>query len=250
MQVVVDSLLTHYEAKGSGKLVVLLHGWGDSAIGLKDLQTALAKNYKVVAMDLPGFGGTQAPPQAWGLSEYAHFVEHFLVKIRAENTYALVGHSNGGAIAIRGLGQGWLQAERLVLMASAGVRGTYKGRMKVLRLVTKAGKAFTTPLPKGVKKRLRQKVYSTVGSDMLVAEHLQETFKKVVTDDVRADAARLRLPTLLLYGENDQSTPLWYGQQYHELINNSTLEVLAGAEHFVHLERPHEVTKAIEGFLQ
>src|SRR6266705_4642174 len=110
MQVVVDSLLTHYEVKGSGKLVVLLHGWADSAKGLDQLQLALAIHYQVIAIDLPGFGGTEAPVQPWGLNEYAHFIEHFLLKVRAGNVWSLIGHSNGGAIAIRGLGQGWLRA--------------------------------------------------------------------------------------------------------------------------------------------
>jgi pimeloyl-ACP methyl ester carboxylesterase len=250
MQVVVDSLLTHYEIKGSGKLVVLLHGWGDAAVGLKALHESLAKDYRVVALDLPGFGGTQPPPQPWGLNEYAHFVEHFLLKVRAGKTWAVIGHSNGGAIAIRGAGQGWLEPERLVLIASAGIRGTYKGRMKALRMVSKAGKALTAPLPNSVKNRLRKTVYTTVGSDMLVAEHLQETFKRIVTDDVRIDAARIFVPTLLLYGEKDTAAPVWYGESYHELIKDSTLEIFPGADHFVHLERPDEVTKAIKGFLK
>lgn len=250
MQVVVDSLLTQYDVKGSGRVVVLLHGWGDTAKGLSALQGSLAKEYQVISLNLPGFGGTQAPPKPWGLGEYAQFVERFLLKIHAEKTWAFIGHSNGGAIAIRGMGRGWLQAERLVLIASAGIRGTYKGRMKAIRLVTKAGKALTAPLPKSVKQRLRKQVYKTVGSDMLVAEHLQETFKRVVTDDVRADAKAIDAPVLLLYGEKDQATPVWYGEQYHELLPHSTLEVFPGAGHFVHTERPQEVAKAIKEFLR
>ena len=104
------------------------------------------------------------------------------------------------------------------------------------------------PLPKRVKEKLRKKVYKTVGSDMLVAEHLQETFKKVVTDDARVDAAQLTLPTLLLYGEQDDAAPVWYGEAYHQLITGSTLEVFPGAGHFVHIDRPAEVVKAIEEF--
>jgi pimeloyl-ACP methyl ester carboxylesterase len=249
MQVVVESLLTHYETEGTGKLVLLLHGWGDSAAGLKGLQHALAKTYQVIAVDLPGFGNTEAPKGVWGLDEYAAFTGAFLQKIAAAPAYAIAGHSNGGAIAIRGLATGSLQADKLILLASAGVRGTYKGRVKILRYITKAGKALTMPLPKSIKKKIQKKVYKTVGSDMLVAEHLQETFKKVVTDDVRANAGQLTQPTLLIYGEKDESTPLWYGETYHELIPVSTLEVLPGAGHFVHLDRPTEVVKAIEGFL-
>ncbi len=249
MQVVVDSLLTHYTSVGKGKLVVLLHGWGDSAAGLKSLQQQLSKNYTAVSIDLPGFGGTQAPPAAWGLDDYARFVEQFLKKTGTQSVYAFVGHSNGGAIAIRGLGKGLLSAEKLVLLASAGIRGTYKGRVKALRVITKIGKALASPLPKTVKNKLRRQVYQTVGSDMLVAEHLQETFKKVITDDVRNDAATISQPTLLVYGEKDESAPVWYGEAYHQLISNSTLEILPGAGHFVHLDRAHDVEKAVVEFL-
>src|SRR5689334_4037297 len=134
MQVVVDSLLTRYTREGKGKQVLLLHGWGDSAAGFRVLQHALAKKYCVTAVDLPGFGGTQAPPAPWGLDDYAQFVAHFFTKIEDKPVYAIVGHSNGGAIAIRGLGSGVLNADKLVLLASAGIRGTYKGRVKALRV--------------------------------------------------------------------------------------------------------------------
>jgi pimeloyl-ACP methyl ester carboxylesterase len=104
-------------------------------------------------------------------------------------------------------------------------------------------------LPKSVKGRLRKKAYKTIGSDMLVAEHLQETFKKVVEDDVRADAARLDLPTLLIYGDQDEQAPPWYGEEYHRLMPKSKLTILPGAGHFVHRDRSEEVTKAIKEFL-
>jgi pimeloyl-ACP methyl ester carboxylesterase len=253
MQVVVDTLLTHYETAGpakGGPLVVLLHGWGDSAAGLKGLQKALAVRYTVIALDLPGFGTTQAPHDVWGLDEYAKFVAVFLQKINAGPVAVLAGHSNGGAIALRGLAKGYIQAGKLILLASAGIRGEYKGRVKALRYLAKAGKALTMPLPKSVRQKIRKKAYHAIGSDMLVAEHLQETFKRVVTDDTRADAESLTIPTLLLYGEQDDATPVRYGELYHECIDNSTLEIFPGAGHFVHIDRQKEVVQAIEEFMR
>lgn len=249
MQVVVDSLLTHYTVAGKGKVVLLLHGWGDSGAGLQSLVASLAKTFRVIALDLPGFGGTEPPKNPWGLSEFANFTQHFLLKIDAPATFAIIGHSNGGAIAIRGLASDTLHAERLVLLGSAGIRGEYKGRVKALRVFTKIGKALTAPLPKSAKQHLRRKVYGTIGSDMLVAEHLQETFKKIVTDDVREDAATLQQPTLLIYGENDEQTPPWMGESFHQLIKDSTLEILPGAGHFVHHDRPEQVQKTVQEFL-
>jgi pimeloyl-ACP methyl ester carboxylesterase len=242
--------MTQYLRGGKGKTVVLLHGWGDAAAGLQPVYDYLRKDYDVIAVDLPGFGGTQAPPQAWGLDDYVTFVRDFLAKAGVKQVYAFVGHSNGGAIAIRGLGNGTLQAEKLVLLASAGIRNEYKGRNKVLRILAKTGKLATKPLPKSMQNKLRRQAYQSIGSDMLVAEHLQETFKRVVTDDVRADAAQIVQPVLLVYGEQDESTPVWYGEQYHELMNESTLEILPGAGHFVHLDRPKDVQKAVTEFLR
>lgn len=250
MQVIVDGLLVTYERSGQGKKVVLLHGWGDRASGLHALQVTLAKNYEVIVPDLPGFGGTQAPKETWGLDDYVRFITHFLEKINCTEVYTFIGHSNGGALILRGVGRGMLAAQRLVLLASAGVRGEYKGRNRAFRYLAKAGKALTLPLPVGVKKKLRRKVYDAIGSDMLVAEHLQETFKRVVSEDVRAEAAKIVAPTLLIYGEMDRATPVRYGEWFHELIEGSTLEVLPGAGHFVHIDRPHEVTSAIEEFLR
>ena len=246
MQVVVNGLLANYQQTGKGKTLLVLHGWGDSAKGLTPFIHELSKNYLVTALDLPGFGGSETPQQTWGLTDYAEFVQAFVGKIKLQPD-VLVGHSNGGAIAIRALTNG-LSASQLVLVASAGIRGEYKGRLKALRLVTKAGKLATSPLPKRIKHALRRKVYKTVGSDMLVAEHLQETFKKVVQDDVREEASRITLPTLLIYGDHDASTPLRYGEILHQAIQGSRLQVITGADHWLPTENTQEVCNIITEF--
>jgi pimeloyl-ACP methyl ester carboxylesterase len=249
MQIVVNQLLTTYQRTGKGKLVLMLHGWGDTSRGLQDLQSVLATRFDVLVLDLPGFGGTQAPAAAWGLSEYASFVAAVIDKLKAK-PYAIIGHSNGGAIAIRGLANGTLQAEKLVLLASAGIRNQYNGRNLVLRVAAKTGKALTKPLPKTLQKKLRAKAYQTIGSDMLVAEHMQETFKRVVTDDVQADTLHVTIPSLLVYGYDDTATPLHYGELLQAGLRHSELHVVARAGHFVHLDQPVEVTDLIERFLK
>lgn len=249
MNVIVDGLMTNYSLRGSGSVVVLLHGWGDSAQGLSTIAESLADSHTVISVDLPGFGGTQAPAVAWGLDDYIQFVVHFLEKIGQSKVLAYVGHSNGGALAIRGLAQDVLSADKLVLIASAGIRNRQKGRKRALMMVAKAGKALTAPLPQATRKRLRQKLYARAGSDMLVAEHLTETFKRVVSQDVQQDARQLNLPTLLIYGSADEATPPTFGERYVQLIAGSRLEVIAGAGHFVHLEAAPQVQKLIREFL-
>ncbi|MCW1908309.1 MAG: alpha/beta hydrolase [Candidatus Saccharibacteria bacterium] len=249
MQVVVNKLITRYELTGKGKTVLLLHGWGDTLAGFHDLTAALSEKHQVVVLDLPGFGQTQAPAEAWDLLDYAKFVRDFLKKTKIKPS-VIVGHSNGGAIALKGLGNGVLTADKLVLLASSGIRGEYKGRVKAARLITKTGKALSRPLPSTMRFRLRRKVYDTIGSDMLVAENLQESFKKIVADDVRPDAAKVKIPALLLYGDKDTATPLSYGKMLADEMPKAILDDISPAGHFVHHDQPEMVLNRIREFLK
>jgi pimeloyl-ACP methyl ester carboxylesterase len=249
MNVVVDGLLTNYARTGSGKVVVILPGWGDTSVGWRAFQKQLSAHYDVVVLDLPGFGGTQAPEGAWGLDEYAIFVGKFVHKLDLGVPHAVIGHSNGGAIAQRGLRAGTITADRLVLLASAGIRNQNSGRTVALRVLAKVGNLGTMLLSSNARQKLRQRLYKSVGSDLLVAEHMQPTFRKIIADDTQQDAAMIAVPTLLIYGDKDTATPPAYGQTFHKLIPSSKLEIVPGAGHFVHLEQPRAILKQIEDFL-
>ena len=250
MQIVVDGLLTHYQLQGKGKLVLLLHGWGDSSKGLAALQTQLSASYQVLAIDLPGFGASQVPKQAWGLNEYAEFVAAVVEKLKLKQPYALVGHSNGGAVAICGVAQDVLQPRKLILLAAAGIRHKNEARKAVLSLLAKTGNLATLWMPERYRRTLRESLYKAAGSDQLVVPGMEATFKRIVSQDVQADAARIDTPTLLIFGEQDKAVPLADGERYHQLLANSQLEVLPAVGHFVHLERPSGVGKLIQDFLK
>ena len=247
MQVVVDSLLTNYTRLGSGKTVVVLHGWGDNIAGIAPFLKGLSSHYDVVAMDVPGFGGTQAPDTSWGLDEYAGFLSSFLAKLNIK-PYAIIGHSNGGAIAIRAISHG-LKTDKLVLLASAGVRGDNKKSVGVARVITKVGKVLAKPLPQKTQRKLRSTVYSTLGSDMLVAEHMQETFKRIVADDVREDATKITQPTLLIYGQNDVSTPVHIGMTLQAAIPKSKIEIIPDVGHMLPTDATDTILKMITEFV-
>jgi pimeloyl-ACP methyl ester carboxylesterase len=249
MQVMVNGLLTKYELTGSGPLLLILHGWGDDGRGWVQLQNALSKTHKVLIPDLPGFGGTDAPKQAWGLTDYATFIQALLLKINLGDPDTILAHSNGGAMAIRGLAIKKFAANKLILLGSAGIRTEYSGKKKVFRLLAKTGKVLTTPLPSSYKQKLRRKMYASIGSDMFVAEHLQETFKRIVTDDVQNDAPNVAVKTLLIYGEQDAATPVRYGKKLEQLLPQATLNVVPSAEHFVHKDQFDQVIAQIEEFL-
>ena len=250
MQIVVDDLLAYYDLSGKGKLVLLLHGWGDNARGLSTLRQSLAKKYQVLALDLPGFGSSQVPREVWDLDNYASFVQALLSKLDLKQPYAVIGHSNGGALAVRAVSLGLLKPRKLVLLAASGIRTGGGTKRFILKVIAKTGDAATIWLPERYRQALRRSLYGAAGSDMLVMPQLQETFKKTVRQDVQADAASITIPTLLIYAENDRAVPPGDGQKYHQLIKGSRLEIIAGAGHFVHHDQPARVETLIKDFLR
>jgi pimeloyl-ACP methyl ester carboxylesterase len=86
---------------------------------------------------------------------------------------------------------------------------------------------------------------------MLVVPHLQETFKRTVRQDIQADAAKLELSTLLIYGAEDTATPVEsIGKRLQRQISLSKLEVIEGADHFVHQTAADRVTGLVKEFLK
>ena len=125
MQLVLDNLLVNYTEYGSGKNVIfLIHGWADSGQTFEMLAKQLVDDmpgYKAITVDLPGFGATQPPAEPWSLEDYALFCAKFLKKLDVKSKI-IIGHSNGGAIAIQGLASKSLKADKLIMIGSAGIR--------------------------------------------------------------------------------------------------------------------------------
>ena len=246
---IVNNLAVVYNQQGKGVDVLLLHGWGDDHQTFSQLSAELSKNYRLTAPDLPGFGASDPPKTAWDLTSYAHWVESFCTKVGI-SPQIVIGHSNGGALAVHAIAQGQLKPNKLVLLASSGVRDTAKIRRAGIKVIAKTGKLATFWLPLSAKQKLQKKLYGSVGSDMLVAPELIETFKRTVKQDIQHDAKSLSLPTLLIYGSQDKATPIKdIGQVLHKHINGSKLNIVNGAGHFVHQDAPSEVNASIKDFL-
>lgn len=249
MKCIVNGLATEYRMTGKGPAVVLLHGWADKSDTFELLIDRLKQKYTVIAPDLPGFGGSELPREPYELSDFANFVAEFLQKIGVKSVYAFIGHSNGGAICIKGLSMGILSSDKVVLLASSGIRGEYRTSKKLVRIAVKTAKVPTKLLPKRTQKKLRSAVYKTIGSDMLVAENMQETFKLIVSEDLTTEAAMIPQPCLLIYGSEDSATPLRYGEILAKQIEQARLVRIEGADHFLHHTHSSEVEGLITKFL-
>lgn len=249
MQCIVDNHIVGYDISGTGKAVLLLHGWGANRKSLVALSESLSKTYKVINLDVPGFGESEKPDAPWGVTDYADWLTRFLSKIDQKDLYACLGHSNGGAIAIKLVSNGF-PLQKLVLVAASGIRKRGTGKKLFYKAVSKTGKAATIVLPKKLKRSLRDKWYKKIGSELYHAPGMEESFKKVTREDLLLEANMISCPTLLLYGSLDDATPVLFGRMYHEVIENSELDIIEGAGHYSFIDKPELVKSRIQGFLK
>lgn len=248
MKVIVGNLATEYQDEGTGSAFLMLHGWKDSLNTFDEL-VPLLPGYRIIRLDMPGFGGSDAPPSAWGVGEYVDFVQAFIEKLNV-TPEIIVGHSFGGRVAIKGVGSGVLKPKKLVLIAAAGLARRRTLKNHLLAGFAKIGRVATSIPPLSLwQNTLRRKLYGALGSDYFAAGSLKETFKKVVSEDLSEYAAKITIPTLLVWGRDDASTPLSQAERIHELIERSQLDIVMNAGHFVHKEKPEEVANFIKMFI-
>jgi pimeloyl-ACP methyl ester carboxylesterase len=247
MKVIVKGLATEFQDEGSGPVLLMLHGWGDSLHSF-DLLTHRLGGYRIVRLDLPGFGGTELPKGEWNVGDYARFVQEFCKKIDITPQY-LIGHSFGGRVSIQGLARGILSAKKLILTASAGVADRPTVQNNAFIAIAKIGKVLLKPFPQSWYLNLRRELYNVTGGDYVSAGALKETFIKVISEDLSVDASQIKIPVLLIWGEDDFVTPVSEGKKLNELIEDSKLHILHGAGHFVHQQKIDEVTDLIKKFL-
>ena len=250
MQVVINDVLTSYYVSGAGEVILMLHGWGDSSRTFEKLEKNLSKNYKVICLDLPGFGSTDTPKETYSLQSYAEFIEKFLMKIGVSKIYTIVGHSNGGAIALKALATKSLSCQKLILLASSGVRSAYTPSKKLLRVAAKTARIPTFLLSKPAQLKIKKHVYKKIGSDLFVAENMQETFKIIVSEDLVSQLTTIDTETLLIYGDKDTATPMAHGEKLAKALENSRLEIIKGGGHFLHQTHTEQINELIEDFIE
>ncbi len=88
----------NYFEGGNGKIIIFLHGWGQSSVCFLELAEKIKKGYKVFLLDLPGFGKSGTPDFIWNYNNYAKIVQEFCEKLDIKNPI-IVGHSFGAKIA-------------------------------------------------------------------------------------------------------------------------------------------------------
>ncbi|HLG51735.1 MAG TPA: alpha/beta hydrolase [Chloroflexota bacterium] len=249
----VDGIRASYVRVGRGQPVVLLHGWGGSAASFGPIPALLADRCDVVAIDLPGFGATPRPPVPWGTFEYAAFVASFL-RQGGLAPCTLIGHSFGGRVSLAVAAQEPALVTRLVLVDSAGIVPR-RGPRYYLRVysVKALRAALSLPGLAGVRAAVMDRLYRRVGSaDFNAATDpiLRATLVRVVNEDLRHLMPSIKAPTLLIWGDQDQDTPLSDARLMERLIPDAGLVVFEGAGHFSYLDRLDQFCRVVAHFIE
>ncbi len=237
-KILIGAVNIHYKLAGTGDRVLLLHGWGGSIDSwLPVTKDLLAKSYQVLAIDFPGFGKSDPPPEPWGVPQYATALQELLDRLDFRPTH-VVGHSFGGRVAIVLAAERPEQVNKLVLVAAAGIR-TVSSRVRVVRTLTKTVKTvFSLPGLSTFRPRVQSALNRRfASSDYQQAGELRDTFVKVVNQDLRDYARRIKAPTLLIWGDKDTETLMAEAQVLNSCIPDSGLVVLQGGGHYAYLEQ-------------
>jgi pimeloyl-ACP methyl ester carboxylesterase len=224
---------------GPGPLIVGLHGWGRDRNDLRDALSGFAQ----IRIDLPGFGLSPRPAQACGSPQYAALVAAALDEHGLAEPAVLVGHSNGGRVAV------CLAAARpdlvrgLVLCGVPLLRDPGQGRPALgYRLARSARRAR---LLSG--RRFEAIRRSRASADYNAATGvMREVLVTVVNESLDAQLRAITCPVALLWGAGDRAVPpAMAGRAGALLAGPVTAEIIDGAGHDVHLQAPARVGAAI-----
>ena len=236
------------DAPSGAPPVLVLHGWGASIEAVASIVEGLAGRLEVVAVDLPGFGESSEPGEAWDAGAYARFALALCDELELER-FSLVGHSHGGRTGIVLAATRPERVARMVLTGAAGIKPkrkpSYYGRVAVAKAGRAVGAVGGAP-GRRLQDRMRRRVAST---DWLEAsETMRGTFRLLIAEDISPHLPNVRASTLLLWGTHDEDTPLWMARRMEAEIPDAALVELDGG-HFAYAERAGEFNRIAAHFL-
>jgi pimeloyl-ACP methyl ester carboxylesterase len=255
MNIVVDGYNISYKITGTGeKTAVMLQGWGTD-LGIYDsVADSINEEYRFIQFDLPGFGGSDEPREAWNVDAYADFFCRFLEALQVKSA-TLIGHSYGGRVIIKLASRESLPfaIERIVLIDSAGVlpRKTFSQKLKIRRY-------------KALKKLLNAKLVYALFPELVddwrsrqgsadyrnASPMMRQCLVMAVNEDLTPLLPKIKYDTLLIWGDKDTATPIGDAKLMEEKIPASGLAVLEGAGHFCFLERPSVFRSIMRSYFQ
>jgi pimeloyl-ACP methyl ester carboxylesterase len=261
-----------YRIAGSGPPVVLIHGMVNSSRHWEAVALRLADEYTVIAPDLIGHGDSATPRGDYSLGAHAASIRDLLAAIGVD-TATIVGHSLGGGVAMQFFYQFPQRTERLVLVSSGGLGHEVSPLLRSAALPGASAALWLAAHPRLLStltragERLERRgsgkgVYlSAIARAMRPLERpgareaFLQTLRSVIDVKGQRVSARDRLyllssmPTLIVWGERDNTIPMSHGRATHEAVPGSRFETLPRAAHFPNLEDPEGLAAVLRDFL-
>ncbi len=207
--------------------IVFLHGWGSSKEIMKQAFGDRLKDFRLIFIDLPGFGGSCVSVPIKTL-DYANIVKLFLDSLHV-GSYVVVGHSFGGKIGAI------LNPKKLILLSSAGIPTNKSIKVKTKIVLFKV---FKHIVPKSM---YRLFASSDVGG---MSQTMYEIFKSVVDEDFRPIFKKVTSTTLVFWGKEDRVTPINSGKEISQIIMGSRFYPLTG-DHFFFMKNSEFIADKI-----
>jgi pimeloyl-ACP methyl ester carboxylesterase len=236
----------HFESAGSGFPLVLLHGLGSNARSWSRQLEDLSKDFLVIAWDAPGYGRSSDPAGTPTILYYAQRLRELLDALSLPEVF-LLGQSMGGVIAQEFYRTHSQYVKSLILSDTSygGPKSRLEERLRKIRTLTPAELAAERA-PQLLSASAPQPVLSETIDIMSEIRPAGYEFAAIALAEANTRGAleRIRVPLLLIWGENDTVTPMWT-----ELPAGAELVVIAGAGHLCNAEQPARFNDAVRKFL-
>ncbi len=247
--IMIDNLNTFYcEYSEGNNYLLLIHGWGQSHAFWNDLVKRFSNKYHIFALDLPGFGKSQEPPNIWDISDFAKFVHNFSTMLEIKNP-TIIGHSFGGKIAIAYATK--FPVKKLVLYSTSGGISE-KSICKILykKLLVNFGKYVFPSLIY----RLQSLMFKPTNykNNVIVNNKRSRRMLDIYTnfhENLNTLTNEIKAKTLIIIGSKDKISEHGAGKFIKNLIRNSLLVEINDAGHFAHLESPNKFYALLDRFL-
>jgi pimeloyl-ACP methyl ester carboxylesterase len=263
------SVSLHKEVHGAGDPILCLHGLGANIYSWRHFIAPFSQHYKLILVDFKGCGKSPKPLDThYSIEEKVEDIYNLILEENLTNL-TLVGNSLGGAIAMLvAIQLGKQHADRvskLILIDSAGDKGNLPPHFKLLRSPLGTSIIYLAPSKLAALTTLRMCYHDRkkITKDQVNAyaqplanrggrHALLHTVRQCIpanADELTAQISTINVPTLILWGREDKVIPLRVGRLLHQLIPNSTLEVIEHCGHIPQEEKPDETISLISQFM-
>ena len=223
--------------KGSGKDLLLLHGYLSSKEAFAAQVAYFSKFFKVTAIDFLGFGHSRALTSAFSVEDYAGWLEQVVNALHLEKPH-VIAHSFGCRVAVKAAFLNPQLFDKIVLTGPAGIilkRGIkYRFKVGLYRFVKKFAPAYA-------ERKFGSKEYRTLSPLM------KESYKKIVNEDLRDFAKGVENDVLIVEGTDDRVTTRGEAEIYLQSFPKAKMKMIEGG-HFAFAENPVAFNLMVEEF--